>query len=119
MAIARRREYVHVVDYPPSLTEIENTHGFIRIDATVPTSEEINHVALPPDMRIGRKLATVPFGQEPTAADYHIIDSVGRSKFTISFTPAEVGMDGYLVCYYFNHRGDHGPDSAPLKFRIL
>lgn len=113
------RTRINPPDYAPVITLIESTHLICQFDVTVPTSEEVNHVALPMHMSIGRRLAVVANGTEPTDADYKSIDNVGRSKFRISFVSAEEGMDGYLICSYFNPRGEHGPESVPLKFRII
>lgn len=113
------RSRINPPDYAPSVTLIESTHLVCKFDVTVPTSEEVNHLALPAHMNIARLLAVMPDGTDPTENDYEPIDNVGRSKFSLSFMPAEEGMQGYLICSYFNPRGEHGPQSSPLKFRII
>ena len=113
------RTRINPPEFSPSLTLIRTEHLICEFQANEPNPEDVNHLTLPKHMKLGRKLAVVPAGTTPAETDYHPIDSVGRSKFRITFNPAEQDMDGYLICTYFNPRGEHGPESKPLQFRII
>lgn len=113
------RTRINPPDFAPVLTLIRTEHLICEFQAVVPYSDEVDHIALPKHMKLGRKIAVVPAGTPPTEANYHTIDSVGRSKFRITFAPAEADMDGYLICAYYNPRGENGPESKPLQFRII
>lgn len=114
------RTRINTPEHAPDVRLLHSEHLMCEFEAQVPNPQEANHLALPEHMKLGRKLAVVPAGgAAPAEADYHPLDNVGRGKFRLSFAPAEEGMDGYIICSYYNPRGEHGPESKPLKFTII
>ncbi len=90
----------------------------LEFEATEQTTEGVNRVALPKDCRVVREIAVLAQGVEPGEGDFHAIDTIGRSRFTIIFNAAEVGMDMYLRIAYENSAG-RGPISQPVKAIII
>ena len=86
----------------------------------MPTSQQWNRRAVPGYMKIGRLLAITPMGADaPQRGDYALLDHAGRSRFWLTFDAKYVQHNGYLICYYFNPRGERGPESGALRFSII
>ena len=90
----------------------------ITFDATEQTTEGTNRVALPKYCKVAREIAVVAPGVEPTESEFHTIDTVGRSRFTLMFTAAEIGMKVYVRIAYENSAG-RGPFSMPVDAIII
>lgn len=107
-------------DKAPELVLLNTAHLENEFEAHLPNSEDIRHLALPAGWKLSRKIAVVgPTDPPPLAQDYRPIDSVGRGKFKLTFAPADEGKIGYIICTYFNRRGEYGPESPPLRFHII
>lgn len=106
-------------DYAPSIKLIRIAHLENEFEVQHPDSVNINRLALPTGLKLARKLAiTEPLDPPPEASAYEPIDEAGRGKFTLNFDLAQEGKIGYIICSYFNSRGEHGPESPPLRFYI-
>ena len=90
----------------------------ITFDATIQTTEGVNRTALPKYCKVAREIAVVAPDVEPTEADFHAIDTIGRSRFTIVFAAAQIGMKVYLRIAYENSAG-RGPLSMPVDAIII
>lgn len=90
----------------------------LEFEATEQSTEGVNRVALPKDCRVAREIAVLAADATPTDADFHTIDTIGRSRFTIVFSAPEVGMNAYLRLAYENSAG-RGPFSQPVKAIII
>ena len=107
-------------EHAPIIALLGTTHLENEFQVQQPDSEHFHHLALPPGPKLARKLAvTAPGSPAPTPQDYRPIDASGKSKFKLIFAPADEGNIGYLICAYFNRRGEHGPQSPPLRFYII
>lgn len=73
---------------------------------------------LPRGWRIAREMANRPQGVEPADGDFRALNSVGRSRFAVSSTAAQVGMNAHLRIAYENAAG-RGPFSLPVKAIII
>lgn len=100
----------------PALVKTQKRH--LTFDAQEQTEEGANRIKLPKDCKVVRELAVLPQGQVPTEGDFHGIETVGRSRFTITFTAAEAGMDVHIRLAYENSAG-RGAFSTPLLARII
>ena len=90
----------------------------ITFDATEQSTEGANRVALPKYCKVAREIAVVAADAEPTDSDYHTIDTIGRSRFTLMFSAAEIGMKVYVRIAYENSAG-RGPFSMPVNATII
>ena len=97
------------------------THHLVNEFITsAPTTSEVHHRALPPGVqRIGRALALTDAGITPSRDEYHAIAAVGTSTHKIKFAPADEGKVGWLITWYVNTRGEMGPESEGLGFRVV
>ena len=87
---------------------------------SAPTASEAHHRALPPGVqRIGRAIALTDAGITPSRDEYHAIAAVGTSTHKIKFAPADEGKEGWLITWYVNTRGEMGPESVGLAFRVV
>ena len=108
-----------IPDFAPVITQIKINHLANEFEVRRPTSEDIEHLALPKGYKVSRKLAIVDPGSPPPLTNaYKTIDSVGHGRFTLNFSPADEGRVGYIICAYANRREESGPPSSPLKFYI-
>ena len=73
---------------------------------------------MPRYYRVACEIAVIAQGTEPSEGDFHSIGTAGRSRFTVVFTAAEVGMDVYIRIAYENTAG-RGPFSVPVKAIII
>ena len=109
-----------VPDVAPISVLLETNHLVNEIVTSQPVQGEERHRAMPDDVqRIGRAIAYAAEGVTPTRDQYHAIDSVGVTSYRIVSLPSEVGMICWLITWYINPRGETGPESEPLSFRVI
>ena len=114
----RTRSRVPVV--APINVLVTTNHLVNEIITSVPEQGEERHRAMPDDVqRIGRAIAYAAEGVTPTRDQYHAIDSVGVTSYRIVSMPSEEGMVCWLITWYINPRGEVGPESKPLSFRVI
>lgn len=114
------RQHVPRPTIAPQIDLLGTSHLRNEFEITDPNRPEQNHRAFPPDIAAaGRKLAVVPAGTTPTAADYVSLSNTGRTLFSLNFEPSQVGQQASLICWYMNSRGETGPPSKPLSFLIV
>ena len=90
----------------------------ITFEATEQTTEGTNRVALPKNCFVAREIAVLPQDATPTEDDFHTIPTVRRSRFTIVFKTAEIGMKVWLRIAYENSAG-RGPFSMAVSEIII
>ncbi|MGI9297538.1 MAG: hypothetical protein ACR2QC_06540 [Gammaproteobacteria bacterium] len=102
----------------PTAILVESRPMALTFEATEQSTDGVNRVILPRYCRVAREIAVMAQGAEPADGDYHSLDNAGRSRFTIMFAAAQVGMNVYLRIAYENSAG-RGPFSLPVKAIII
>lgn len=102
----------------PTAVLVESRPMALTFEATLQTTDGVNRIRLPEYCKVAREIAVVAQGTEPAESDFHSIETVGRSRFTVIFSAAEVGMNVYLRIAYENTAG-RGPFSLPIKAVII
>lgn len=107
-------------DYAPDIVLLDSHHLTNTFEAKRPGSENVGHLALPKHMKLARRLAiTESASPAPPLEAYQPINNIGRSRFILTFSEADHNKTGWLICAYYNPRGEHGPESSPLSFSIV
>ncbi len=114
-----RRGHIPVPDISPAVLCVQCVHlmmSFIAFDPTNPFKR-----AKPKDVAsIGVKIAFANAdGGDPAPEDYTKQDAEKQTEFEMLFTADQVGKKIYVICYYFNPRGEAGPDSLPCSVVII
>ena len=102
----------------PTMVLVDSRPLALTFEATEQSTEAVNRLALPKDCRIAREMAVVAAGTQPADGEYHTIDTVGRSRFTLMFVAAEIGMNVYIRIAYENSAG-RGPFSKAVSAIII
>lgn len=90
----------------------------LTFEAKQQTAEGIHRRGLPRGYRVARMLAVLPPGAEPSDADFRPLDTIGRSRFTITFADNDIGKYAHLRIAYENTAG-RGPFSHSVKAPII
>ncbi|MGI9298125.1 MAG: hypothetical protein ACR2QC_09535 [Gammaproteobacteria bacterium] len=90
----------------------------LTFEAIDETADGRRRFVLPRGWRIAREIAVLPQGAAAAEGDFRAIDTVGRSRFSVSFVAADVGMNVYLRAAYENTAG-RGPFSLPIKAVVI
>ena len=87
----------------------------------MPVQGDENHRALPGNVqRIGRAVAIMVNDEAtPTRAQYRAIDSIGTTVYNLVAAPGDEHKMCWLITWYINSRGEAGPESEPLSFRVI
>lgn len=116
-----RRDRVEVPNISPIIVFLGGKHLVFHFEVTMPEQPEENHRGKPKDVKsIGRKLA---FKDRDDAtsfvdADYHEIDTTGKSIFDLNFEKSQVGKRVSFLVFYISNRGETGPDSKSFEFFV-
>ena len=118
---ALRRGHIPRPLFAPNNLIIGNRHLVTDIFTNNPNPPHENEEKLPVDVsQIGRKLAVVPAGSPaPALAQYHNLENIGTTNYSLVFNPEQGGAVAYLITWYINARGEAGPQSEPLAIQIL
>ncbi len=87
----------------------------------MPLQGDENHRALPTSVqRIGRAVAMMTNDETtPNRSQYNAIDSIGTTAYTMVAAPEDEHKMCWLITWYINPRGETGPESEPLSFRVV
>ena len=120
-ADAPHRSHVAIVGFSPNNQEIFTSHLVNRIFVNNPNPPHQTETNMPTDVKqIGSAIIRVPSGSPaPDRKTYVDRPAVGSTIFDIVSAPEEAGMDGYIINWYINNRGEKGIECEPLKFRII
>ncbi len=112
------RSHIPAVSYAPVVTCISNSHllpVFFVADPNHPAKR-----GKPKDVKaIGVKICYAGVGATPSADDYRIQQSEGRTEFEWPCPSDKVGKALWVICFYLSPTGEAGPDSNPASVTII
>ncbi len=112
------RSRIPAVGYAPVVSCISNSHllpVFFVADPNHPAKR-----GKPKDVAaIGVKICYAGVGATPSADDYRIQQSEGRTEFEWPCPSDKVGKVLWVICFYLSPTGEAGPDSNPESITII
>ncbi|MGI9298644.1 MAG: hypothetical protein ACR2QC_12215 [Gammaproteobacteria bacterium] len=102
----------------PAAILVHSAELVLTFEAIDETADGKRRFVLPRGWRIARAIAILPQGTAAAEGDFRAIDTVARSRFSVSFVAADVGMNVYLRIAYENTAG-RGPFSLPIKAVVI
>jgi hypothetical protein len=121
---ADHRTHIPRPEIVPHNQVIKQQELLAAIFSNNPNEPHQKETFLPQDVaKVGRKLAIMPKGspegEKPKPEQYHLLDSIGSTIYDLVFTTEQKGATAFLITWYENARGEHGPESEPLSFLII
>ena len=118
---ASHRVHVPGTSYSPAVAVLRLLHLIARLFVFNPNVGHETEIHKPTDVaKIGRKTAVVKAGDLPPTIDKYIhLDDIGTTEFNLEFTPDQVGMICYIICWYISPTGEPGPVCLAYSFPII